>query len=45
VWVHPAQSLTFHFSDQAVPEINSDWLDRLLRSANSTSGLLVVPEA
>jgi hypothetical protein len=45
VWVHPAQSLTFHFSDEAVPEINPDGLDRLLRSANSTSGLLVVPEA
>jgi hypothetical protein len=44
VWIHPAQSLTIHYADGAVPEINPDWLDRLLRSANSTGGLLIVPE-
>lgn len=40
IWIHPAHSLTFHFSGET--EISDQWLDQLTRSANSATGLVVM---
>ncbi|MBO1902412.1 hypothetical protein J4H92_10680 [Leucobacter weissii] len=44
IWLHPAVSLRFEFDDEATPEINHAWIERLLALANSGSGLRIVEE-
>jgi hypothetical protein len=44
VWVHPHAGLTFKFYGSRVPAINRAWLDAMMYTANSTSGLYIVPE-
>jgi hypothetical protein len=43
IWVNSASTLRFDF-DEATHEINRQWLDELIDSANTTTGLRVVPE-
>lgn len=43
VWVNAASTLRFDF-DSATHEINRDWLDELIDSANTTAGMQIVPE-
>jgi hypothetical protein len=43
IWVNAASTLRFDF-DVASHEINRQWLDELIDSANTTTGMRVVPE-
>lgn len=43
VWVSPSSTMTFKF-DETEHAINRSWLEILLDSANTTSGLRVLPE-
>jgi hypothetical protein len=44
IWIHPAQNLYFKFADGGSPAINEEWLGRLIDSANSPRGLVVLDE-
>ncbi|MGO4533457.1 DUF7882 family protein [Leifsonia sp. 2MCAF36] len=44
VWLHPASNLRFHFSTSRTPSINREWLQQLAESAESSRGLVVLPE-
>lgn len=44
VWLHPMVSLRFKFSGSRPPSINPAWVATLTASANSGSGLHVLPE-
>jgi hypothetical protein len=44
VWIHPQANLVFKFHGSRSPAINRAWLDALMHTANSPSGLYVVPE-
>lgn len=44
VWVHGGASMVFTFRGSRPPQINRAWLEQLLQSANSPSGLQIVPE-
>ncbi|MGC5225002.1 hypothetical protein ACPW96_20745 [Micromonospora sp. DT81.3] len=44
VWVHPNCSMMYRFHDSRRPVLNRAWLDALMKSANSHTGLVVVPE-
>ena len=43
VWVNSASLLVFSYSD-ARPQINRGWLEALVETANTPTGLRVVPE-
>jgi hypothetical protein len=43
IWVNPSATLRFEFG-QIVTEISREWLDELMDSANTTTGLKLVPE-
>ena len=45
IWLHPESTLRFNFDALAEPPINREWLEALMHSANSSSGLHVIPEA
>ena len=44
VWVHSGASLQFKFHGSRVPQINPKWVEALLMTANSASGLVMVRE-
>lgn len=44
VWMHPGASFVFKFSGGRSPAINRTWLEALMHTANSATGLHVVPE-
>jgi hypothetical protein len=44
VWIHPAQNLYFKFVGGHDVTLNPVWLDRLLASANSSRGLVIMEE-
>lgn len=44
VWMHSGASVVFKFHGSRPPAINRTWLDALMYSANSTMGLVLVPE-
>lgn len=44
VWVHPAVPIMFKFYGSREPILNRAWLDALMYTANSPSGLYAVPE-
>ena len=43
VWISPSSTLQFRF-DSATHEINRQWLDELIDSANTTTGMRILPE-
>ena len=43
-WIEPAIPLLFLYSGNKTPQLNRDWLEMLLASANSSRGLRIVPE-
>lgn len=43
VWLNAASTVRFEF-DESTHEINRQWLDELIDSANTTTGMRVVPE-
>ncbi|MET0813542.1 MAG: ATP-dependent DNA ligase [Microbacterium sp.] len=44
IWVHPHATLVFKFHGSRPPAINPAWLDALMHTANSPTGLFAVPE-
>jgi hypothetical protein len=44
VWVHPNLNLTYKFYGGRRPAINRAWIQALMYTANSPTGLYVVPE-
>ncbi|RFA11536.1 hypothetical protein B7R21_12595 [Subtercola boreus] len=44
VWLHPSIPLVFTFDSSDRPQLNRAWVELLMQSANSGSGLSVVPE-
>ena len=44
VWVHSAANIVFGYYGKRQAGINRTWLEALMRTANSPSGLQVVPE-
>jgi hypothetical protein len=44
IWMHPAIPLVYEFRDGKTPPINREWLNALMETANSPTGLRLVPE-
>ncbi|MEV7693533.1 ATP-dependent DNA ligase [Microbacterium sp. NPDC089189] len=44
VWIHAHAHLVFTFSGSRSPAINRSWLEALMHTANSPTGLYLVPE-
>ncbi|NQX35732.1 ATP-dependent DNA ligase [Herbiconiux sp. VKM Ac-2851] len=44
IWMHPHHSVVFDFSGSRPPSLNRAWVEALMRTANSPSGLQVLPE-
>ncbi|KTR78855.1 ATP-dependent DNA ligase [Microbacterium oxydans] len=44
VWVHGGSALVFKYSGSRQPSINREWIEALAFTANSPSGLYLVPE-
>ncbi|WP_188743736.1 hypothetical protein [Agromyces bauzanensis] len=44
LWLHPSIALRFVFDDPEMPELSRDWVEELMRSANSTGGIMLVEE-
>lgn len=44
VWVHAGSALVFKYHGSRQPSINRAWVDALAYTANSPSGLYLVPE-
>jgi hypothetical protein len=44
VWMHPAVPLHFRFYGNRQPPLNRAWIEDLMLAANSTGGLVPVPE-
>lgn len=44
VWVHAGSSLVFKYAGSRQPAINRAWVDALAFTANSPTGLYLVPE-
>lgn len=44
VWVHAGSSLVFKYHGSRQPSINREWVEALAFTANSPSGLYLVPE-
>jgi hypothetical protein len=44
IWMHPSIPLVYDFDGSRHPAINRDWIDALMATANSTTGLVLVPE-
>ncbi|WP_227497139.1 DUF7882 family protein [Planctomonas psychrotolerans] len=44
IWLHPTVPLRFRYAGTREAKLNRDWLERLLVSANSTTGLRPVDE-
>ncbi|MRX43127.1 DUF7882 family protein [Agromyces kandeliae] len=44
LWLHPNIPLRFVFDDAEPPELSRSYLEELMRSANSTGGIQLVPE-
>ena len=44
LWLHPSIPLRFVFDESETPELSRSWIEDLMRSANSTGGIQLVPE-
>lgn len=44
VWLHPQAAIVFKFHGSRQPTLNRTWLEALTHTANSGSGLYLVPE-
>jgi hypothetical protein len=44
LWLHPNIPLRFVFDEPEPTELSRAWVEELMRSANSTGGILLVPE-
>jgi hypothetical protein len=44
IWIHESIPLQFIFSGNRRPNLNRNWIEQLMITANSTGGLRVIPE-
>ncbi len=44
LWLHPSIPLRFVFGEPEAPDLSRNWIEDLMRSANSTGGIQLVPE-
>lgn len=44
LWLHPSIPLRFVFDEPVAPELSRQWIEDLMRSANSTGGVRLVAE-
>ncbi len=44
LWMHPTIPLRFVFNETERPELSRRWIEQLMRSANSTGGVELLPE-
>lgn len=44
IWVHPSIALRFVFDSPDPADLSRDWVEDLMRSANSTGGITLVEE-
>ncbi|MEJ3403851.1 hypothetical protein WDJ51_03820 [Rathayibacter sp. YIM 133350] len=44
IWMHESIALRFEFSGPRPPELQREWIERILRSANTTGGIQLTPE-
>ena len=44
LWLHPNIPLRFVFEEPEPPDLSRAWIETLMRSANSTGGIQLVPE-
>jgi hypothetical protein len=44
LWLHPSIPLRFVFEEPERPELSRQWIEELMRSANSTGGIQLVIE-
>lgn len=44
VWVHPGSTLVFKFAGSRQPSVNRTWIEALSFTANTPTGLYLVPE-
>ncbi|WP_341974458.1 hypothetical protein [Microbacterium sp. LWO13-1.2] len=44
IWLHPSIPLRFVFDEEEPPELNMQWVEDLMHSANSTGGIMLVDE-
>ncbi len=44
LWMHPSIPLRFVFDEPERPDLSMRWIEELMRSANSTGGIELVPE-
>ncbi|MBT2500662.1 hypothetical protein J7E25_16310 [Agromyces sp. ISL-38] len=44
LWLHHSIPLRFVFDEAEPPELSREWIEDLMRSANSTGGVLLVEE-
>jgi hypothetical protein len=44
IWLHPALPLAFQYLGSRTAVLNKEWLEALSTSANSSTGLHVIPE-
>jgi hypothetical protein len=44
IWMHHSIPLQFNFIESKQGQINREWLDELVKAANSVDGLRILPE-
>ena len=44
IWIHPGAQLVYTFSSRRRQELNRSWMDALMSSANSASGMYLLRE-
>lgn len=44
LWLHPSIPLRFVFDEPEAPDLSRKWIEDLMRSANSTGGIQLIPE-
>ena len=44
IWMHQSIPLRFEFDEPEAPELHREWIEQILRSANTTGGIQLTPE-
>ncbi|QNO36814.1 hypothetical protein H4J02_10010 [Protaetiibacter sp. SSC-01] len=44
IWMHEAIPLRFEFEEEQPPELHREWIEDILRSANTTGGIQLTAE-
>jgi len=44
IWLHPSIPLRFTFDEAEAPQLNLQWIEDLMHSANSSGGIQLVDE-